>query len=51
MPASPRRLAPVLALTTADPDGHVVIFTAARPPELTDPAFSARMRQWSGEHT
>ena len=34
-------------LTTADPDGHVVIFTTARPPELADPAFSARMRQWS----
>ena len=35
-------------LTTADPDGHVVIFTAARPPELADPAFSARMRQQGG---
>jgi hypothetical protein len=31
-------------LTTADPDGCVVIFTAARPPELADPAFSARLR-------
>jgi catechol 2,3-dioxygenase-like lactoylglutathione lyase family enzyme len=38
-------------LTTVDPDGHVVIFTAARPPELTDPVFSARMRQWGGQHT
>lgn len=36
-------------LTTVDPDGTVVIFTAARPPELTDPAFSAQMRRWSGE--
>jgi catechol 2,3-dioxygenase-like lactoylglutathione lyase family enzyme len=32
-------------LTTVDPDGNVVIFTAARPPELTDPAFSERLRQ------
>jgi len=31
-------------LTTTDPDGTVVIFTAARPPELTDPAFSERLR-------
>jgi catechol 2,3-dioxygenase-like lactoylglutathione lyase family enzyme len=30
-------------LTTADPDGTVVIFTAARPPELADPAFSAQL--------
>jgi catechol 2,3-dioxygenase-like lactoylglutathione lyase family enzyme len=36
-------------LTATDPDGHVVIFTAARPPELADPAFSERMRQWSAE--
>jgi len=36
-------------LTTTDPDGNVVIFTAARPPELTDPAFSGQMRRWSGE--
>jgi hypothetical protein len=36
-------------LVTVDPDGNVVIFTAARPPELTDPAFSERMRQWGGE--
>jgi uncharacterized glyoxalase superfamily protein PhnB len=34
-------------LITTDPDGNVVIFTAARPPELTDPAFSGQMRQWS----
>jgi catechol 2,3-dioxygenase-like lactoylglutathione lyase family enzyme len=32
-------------LTTVDPDGNVVIFTAARLPELTDPAFSERLRQ------
>jgi catechol 2,3-dioxygenase-like lactoylglutathione lyase family enzyme len=31
-------------LTTADPDGNAVIFTAARPPELADPAFSEQMR-------
>lgn len=34
-------------LTTADPDGNVVIFTAARPPHLADAAFSEQMRQWS----
>ena len=34
-------------LTTADPDGNTVIFTAARPPQLADAAFSAQMRQWS----
>jgi hypothetical protein len=36
-------------LTTTDPDGNVVIFTAARPPELTDHAFSGQMRRWSSE--
>ena len=36
-------------LTTTDPDGNLVIFTAARPPELTDPAFSERLRWWSSE--
>jgi catechol 2,3-dioxygenase-like lactoylglutathione lyase family enzyme len=36
-------------LTTTDPDGNLVIFTAARPPGLTDPAFSGRMRRWSSE--
>jgi Glyoxalase/Bleomycin resistance protein/Dioxygenase superfamily len=36
-------------LTTTDPDGNLVIFTAARPPELTDPVFSERMRRWSSE--
>jgi len=34
-------------LTTTDPDGTIVVFTAARPPELADPAFSERMRQWN----
>ena len=34
-------------LTTADPDGNVVIFTAARPPELADATFSEQMYQQS----
>jgi uncharacterized glyoxalase superfamily protein PhnB len=36
-------------LTTADPDGNVVVLTAARPPELADPAFSEQMKQWNSE--
>lgn len=36
-------------LTTIDPDGRVVVFTAARPSELADAAFSERMKQWSQE--
>jgi catechol 2,3-dioxygenase-like lactoylglutathione lyase family enzyme len=36
-------------LTTADPDGNVVIFTAARPPGLADAAFSGQLRQWSSQ--
>src|SRR5262249_7780097 len=32
-------------LTTTDPDGNTVVFTAARPPDLADSAFSARMLQ------
>jgi catechol 2,3-dioxygenase-like lactoylglutathione lyase family enzyme len=36
-------------LTATDPDGNVVVFTAARPPELRDAGFSERMRQWSRE--
>jgi catechol 2,3-dioxygenase-like lactoylglutathione lyase family enzyme len=36
-------------LTATDPDGNVVVFTAGRPPEATDAAFSERMRQWSTE--
>ena len=39
-------------LTTVDPDGNVVIFTAARPPEHADAAFTEQMRRWSAEqHT
>lgn len=38
-------------LTTADPDGNTVIFTAARPPRLADTAFSARMRQRSRQQS
>ena len=34
-------------LTTTDPDGNVVTFTAARPPELADAAFSEQMYQQS----
>ena len=30
-------------VTTTDPDGHLVVFTAGRPPSLTDPEFSARI--------
>lgn len=37
-------------LVTADPDGNLVIFTAARPPELVDTTFSQQMRQWSSKH-
>ena len=36
-------------LTTADPDGNVVIFTAARPPGLADAAFSGQLRRWSSQ--
>jgi uncharacterized glyoxalase superfamily protein PhnB len=36
-------------VTTADPDGNIVIFTAARPPELTDTAFSAQLQEWSSQ--
>ena len=36
-------------LTTRDPDGTVVVFTAARPPDHADPAFSEQMRRWSAE--
>jgi uncharacterized glyoxalase superfamily protein PhnB len=34
-------------LTTTDPDGNVVVFTAARPPESEDAAFSQQMVRWS----
>jgi hypothetical protein len=36
-------------VTTVDPDGNVVIFSAALPPDRADPEFSARMRRWSAE--
>jgi len=36
-------------LTTTDPDGNVVVFTAARPPQQTDHQFSAKIRQWNDE--
>lgn len=36
-------------LTTTDPDGNVVVFTAARPPGSEDAAFSQQMRRWSTE--
>ena len=36
-------------LTTRDPDGNVVVFTAARPPELADAGFSEQMRRWNDE--
>ena len=36
-------------LSTADPDGNIVVFTAARPPELADTAFSEQLRQWSSQ--
>ena len=34
-------------LTTTDPDGNIVIFTAGRPPELKDSEFARRMEGWS----
>lgn len=34
-------------LTTVDPDGNVVIFTAARPPDQADAAFNEQMRRWT----
>jgi catechol 2,3-dioxygenase-like lactoylglutathione lyase family enzyme len=36
-------------LTTIDPDGNVVVFTAGRPADQGDPAFGERMRRWSAE--
>ena len=36
-------------LTTVDPDGNVVVFTAARPPERQDAAFSEQMHRWNAE--
>jgi catechol 2,3-dioxygenase-like lactoylglutathione lyase family enzyme len=36
-------------LTTVDPDGNVVIFTAARPPDQADAAFNEQMHRWTDE--
>jgi uncharacterized glyoxalase superfamily protein PhnB len=36
-------------LTTVDPDGNVVIFTAARPRDQQDSAFTERMHRWNAE--
>jgi hypothetical protein len=36
-------------LTTIDPDGTIVVFTAARPADLLDPAFTERMQRWNDE--
>lgn len=38
-------------LTTADPDGNIVTFTAARPPELADAAFSEQIHQLSNQQS
>jgi catechol 2,3-dioxygenase-like lactoylglutathione lyase family enzyme len=36
-------------VTTTDPDGNVVVFTAGRPPDRTDPEFTATMLRWNVE--
>lgn len=36
-------------LTTTDPDGHVVIFTAGRPPVHSDASFNEQMGKWNSE--
>ena len=36
-------------LTTVDPDGNVVVFTAARPRDQQDSAFSEQMHRWNAE--
>lgn len=36
-------------VTTTDPDGHVVVFTAARPTGSADEAFSEQINKWSAE--
>ncbi|MGI8711932.1 MAG: hypothetical protein ACR2NR_01865 [Solirubrobacteraceae bacterium] len=36
-------------LTSVDPDGNVVIFTAARPPDQADAAFNEQMHRWNDE--
>lgn len=34
---------------TVDPDGNVVVFTAGRPPRLTDQEFTRQMEGWNEE--
>jgi len=36
-------------VTTTDPDGNVVVWTAGRPAELADSVFAAQMQRWSSE--
>lgn len=36
-------------LTTTDPDGNVVVFTAARPSQQADHQFSDKIKQWNDE--
>jgi len=36
-------------LTTVDPDGTVIVFTAARPLDQSDHTFSEQMRRWNTE--
>ncbi len=36
-------------LTTVDPDGNVVVFTAARPADRSDPVFNEQLRHWAAE--
>lgn len=36
-------------LTTIDPDGNVVVFTAARPPDRSDPSFNEQLQRWNLE--
>ena len=36
-------------LITTDPDGHVVIFTAGRPPMHSDASFNEHMAKWNAE--
>lgn len=36
-------------LTTTDPDGNVIIFTAGRPPLTTDASFKQQMEKWNVE--
>jgi uncharacterized glyoxalase superfamily protein PhnB len=36
-------------VTTTDPDGNVIIFTAGRPPLATDRVFSENMATWNAE--